>query len=61
MLFTTEDIESAEKTKLKILSVVKTALDFHNGDDFRTANAQTKRPPGNWAAFSSRENSSNGG
>jgi hypothetical protein len=22
---------------------------------------QTKRPPGNWAAFSSRENSSNGG
>jgi hypothetical protein len=22
---------------------------------------ETKRPPGNWAAFSSRENSSNGG
>ena len=22
---------------------------------------KTKRPPGNWAAFSSRENSSNGG
>jgi hypothetical protein len=29
----------------------------------RTGSAprKTKRPPGNWAAFSSRENSSNGG
>jgi hypothetical protein len=26
-----------------------------------TNNGETKRPPGNWAAFSSRENSSNGG
>jgi hypothetical protein len=27
----------------------------------RIRHQKTKRPPGNWAAFSSRENSSNGG
>jgi hypothetical protein len=31
------------------------------GSNNANATAKTKRPPGNWAASSSRENSSNGG